>query len=331
MRISIERARKFSVAWPWVRFVLSNTDIMMALTHAPLRLQHVSHDTFQGKRYGIFVKMRVVVDAKPDPVDEVQIITDVAMPLGLGRTYTVGHYRYEAISPSTTMVDLKLELNTAGPFMAIYFMMLKTRIDNYINRVMCDNERAGALLQENDPAVRELLDNEQCARVSEFRGRWGRTTSVTLPTEAGVSSPEIKTPQVWLSEITELTKLYESCEVKVNLIEEELARMQAARDAVATLLVARRILEVIVTQICEEKLKRPRGTEPLATVLHKIAQDRAVPEYIVTSMENLNRLSTYGAHPKEFSPRQVREALIALCSIMEWYVQFTKNRKGSGG
>ena len=42
------------------------------------------------------------------------------------------------------------------------------------------------------------------------------------------------------------------------------------------------------------------------------------------TMQNLNRLGSYGAHPKDFSPRQVREALIGLCSIVEWYVKWGK-------
>ncbi len=47
---------------------------------------------------------------------------------------------------------------------------------------------------------------------------------------------------------------------------------------------------------------------------------RSVPEYIIVSMRNLNRLGTFGAHPKPFSSQQVREAFIALTTTVDWYI-----------
>jgi hypothetical protein len=320
MRISVEKGRMFGVAWPWVRFVLANTDIMTTVNHAPLQVKKASRNEFLGRIFGVTVKMEVIQDAKPDPKDEVHIIADVSMPFCLGRTHTVAHYRYSAAAASTTMVDLQLTLDTVGPAMALYAMSLRRRIDDYLNQVMCDNERAGTLLQENDAALKELLNEEQLARVAEFRREWGKAASSPQHTEETISLPKPHDQQAWHPELAELTVLFESVQGKASLLEQELVRIREMRDAVATLLVARRMLEVIVAQICEEKMNRPRGNEPLAGILGKIGHEHIVPEYVVTSMENLNRLSTYGAHPKDFSPRQVREALLALCSIMEWYV-----------
>jgi len=39
-------------------------------------------------------------------------------------------------------------------------------------------------------------------------------------------------------------------------------------------------------------------------------------------MQNLNSLSTYGAHPKEFDPEQVRPVLINLNTIIKWYLKY---------
>ncbi len=39
-------------------------------------------------------------------------------------------------------------------------------------------------------------------------------------------------------------------------------------------------------------------------------------------MINLNSLSTYGAHPKTFNPRQVKTVLIELLTIVEWYLKY---------
>lgn len=321
MRISVEKGRMFGVSWPWVRFVLANTDIMTTVNHAPLQVKKTLRKEFQGKIFGVSVKMEVIEDAKPDPKDEVHIIADVSMPFYLGKTHTVAHYRYSATDASTTMVDLQLTLETVGPAMALYAMSLRRRIDDYLNQVMCDNERAGTLLQEDDAALKELLNEEQLARVAEFRREWGKAATTSQHIDGPVSLPKLHDDQqAWHPELAELTGLFERVQGKASLLEQELVRIREMRDAVATLLVARRMLEVIVAQICEEKLNRPRGTEPLAGILGKIGHDHTVPDYVVTSMENLNRLSTYGAHPKDFSPRQVREALLALCSIMEWYV-----------
>lgn len=320
MRISVEKGRMFGVSWPWVRFVLSNTDIMTTLNCAPLVVKKSSPNEFHGKIFGVTAKMEVVLDAKPDPIDEIQIIADIFMPFCLGRTHTIAHYRYSASNPMTTMVDLKFTLETVGLFMSFYAMTLRKRIDDYLNQVMSDNERAGALLQDNDPSLKKMLTEEQLSRIAIFRRDWGQAAVLHKQMGSPDVAPREYGQQAWQPELAELTGLYERVECKASLIEQELIRIRETQDAVATLLVARRMLEVIVTQICEEMLNRPRGSEPLGNILSKIGHDRVVPEYVLTSMENLNRLSTYGAHPKDFSPRQVREALLALCSIMEWYI-----------
>jgi TolB-like protein len=47
-----------------------------------------------------------------------------------------------------------------------------------------------------------------------------------------------------------------------------------------------------------------------------------VPSHIIASMQNLNTLSTFGAHPKEFDPEQVRPVLINLTTIIKWYLKY---------
>jgi hypothetical protein len=140
----------------------------------------------------------------------------------------------------------------------------------------------------------------------------------------------VRTKPPWDSELSELIELHQSCHGRAGKLESELARIRETQDAVATLLIARRMLEVVVTHVCQRGLDRSRGTEPLSAVIDKIAREGCTPEYVMTSMVNLNRLSTYGAHPKDFSTRQVREALIALCSIVEWYAQYCQAPKDEG-
>jgi len=242
------------------------------------------------------------------------------MPIGLGRTQTVADYKYVALKKVTTLVDLRLSLVTVGPAMAFYAATKKRNIDDYLAQVMADNERTAVLLEAADHSVDSLLDESQCERVDNFRTNLDSLAWVPRNIKKEQLSSARQGPElVWQTELTELTEMYARVHGQARRLEDELVRIRETRDGVATLLVARRMLEVVAQQLCEEILKRPRGTEPLARVLEKLRETKALPEYVLTSMQNVNRLSIYGAHPKEFKPRQVREALIGLCSILEWH------------
>jgi hypothetical protein len=39
-------------------------------------------------------------------------------------------------------------------------------------------------------------------------------------------------------------------------------------------------------------------------------------------MDHLNSISTFGTHPKEFDPEQVRPILLNLATIIKWYVKY---------
>ncbi len=88
------------------------------------------------------------------------------------------------------------------------------------------------------------------------------------------------------------------------------------------LLYSRRCLEVIITDLCECELKRPRKTEPLKGIIDKLHKEEKIPSHIITSMHGLNELSTYGAHPKDFDPEQVKPVLNNLAIIIKWYLKY---------
>ena len=127
---------------------------------------------------------------------------------------------------------------------------------------------------------------------------------------------------IWSSEIKELAQLYESLEGQLPELEKELGRLIKADDENMILLYSRRCLEVILTDLCECELKRERGTEPLKGIIDKLHKEGKVPAHIITSMHGLNDLSAYGAHPKDFDPRQVRTTLINLETILGWYFKY---------
>jgi hypothetical protein len=43
-------------------------------------------------------------------------------------------------------------------------------------------------------------------------------------------------------------------------------------------------------------------------------------------MLGLNELSTYGTHPKDFDPEQVKPVLNNLSTIIKWYLKYKEKR-----
>jgi TolB-like protein len=127
---------------------------------------------------------------------------------------------------------------------------------------------------------------------------------------------------LWTGEIKELEKLYESFKGHLPEIVKELEQLIRTDDANVVMLYSRRCLEVIVTDLCECELKRPRKTEPLKGIIDKLNSEEKVPSHIITSMHSLNSLSTYGTHPKDFDPEQVKPVLNNLAIIIKWYLKY---------
>jgi len=131
---------------------------------------------------------------------------------------------------------------------------------------------------------------------------------------------------IWSAEINDLTSLLESLKGQLPDLENELERLVKSDDENMILLYSRRSLEVIVTDLCETELDRPRKTEPLKGIIDKLNKEEKIPSNIVASMLHLNSLSSFGAHPKDYDPRQVKPVLNNLTTIVEWYA----NRKDFG-
>ena len=127
---------------------------------------------------------------------------------------------------------------------------------------------------------------------------------------------------IWTAEIKEIEKLYESFKGQIPDVEKELGQLIKSEDANVILLYARRCLEVIITNLCACELKRPRKTEPLKGIIDKLYKEEKVPSHIISSMHGLNELSTYGAHPKDFDPQQVKPVLNNLDIIIKWYLKY---------
>ncbi len=127
---------------------------------------------------------------------------------------------------------------------------------------------------------------------------------------------------IWSAEIKELEKLYESFKGQLPELEKELLHLIKTDDENVILLYARRCLEIIITDLCECELKRDRGTEPLKGIIDKLNKEKKIPAHIVVSMQNLNTISTFGTHPKDFDPEQVKPVLNNLGIIIKWYLKY---------
>lgn len=128
--------------------------------------------------------------------------------------------------------------------------------------------------------------------------------------------------QIWYSEIKELESLNTSLKGRFSDLERDLGLLIKTNDENVALLYSRRCLEIIVTDLCEIELKRPRKTEPLKGIIDKLHREEKVPSNIIVSMLNLNSLSTFGTHPKDFDPEQVKPALSNLAIIIKWYLKY---------
>jgi len=127
---------------------------------------------------------------------------------------------------------------------------------------------------------------------------------------------------IWSVEAKELEKLSKTVNDNLPILGKEVEATIKTNDANVVLLYARRCLEVIVTELCETELNRPRKTEPLKGIIDKLNSEYKVPSHIITSMHSLNSLATFGTHPKDFDPEQVKPVLNNLSIVIKWYLRY---------
>jgi len=131
---------------------------------------------------------------------------------------------------------------------------------------------------------------------------------------------------IWSAEIKEVKNLLDSFQGQFSDLEKELKPLITSEDPNVVLLYSRRCLEVIINELCEVELKRPRKTEPLKGIIDKLNSESKVPSHIITSMHSLNSLATYGTHPKDFEVEQVKPVLNNLFVIIKWYLMYKESQ-----
>jgi adenylate cyclase len=127
---------------------------------------------------------------------------------------------------------------------------------------------------------------------------------------------------IWTAEKRDFELMLDSLKDSMPGLCKEINSLVKTDDPNVVMLYSRRSLEVIITNLCETELKRPRKTEPLKGIIDKLNSEEKVPSNIIASMHGVNSLSTYGAHPKDFDPEQVKPVLNNLAIVIKWYIKF---------
>lgn len=127
---------------------------------------------------------------------------------------------------------------------------------------------------------------------------------------------------IWTAEIKEIGRIHDTFRGKLPGLEKELEQLIRFDDPNVLMLYSRRCLEVMITDLCECELKRPRRTEPMKGIIDKLKKEEKVPSHIITSMHSLNDLSNYGAHPRDFDPEQVKPVMNNLAIVVKWYLKY---------
>ena len=78
---------------------------------------------------------------------------------------------------------------------------------------------------------------------------------------------------IWTTEINELKNLSKSLKGTLPDLQNELERLILSDDENMLLVYSRRCLEVIITTLCEQELKRQRGTEPLQRIIDRLNKE----------------------------------------------------------
>jgi CHAT domain len=177
MILDIQRGKQLTVAFGWVDFVIDNTDIMAALSEGPMTVKRVSPGMYKGRVFGMRLRIEHLQRVLTDGRTYVRTLSDVGIPMGLGRTYTTAHHKYVAIDECTTSLDLQFRLETSG-LSSIYLWLRKKKILAYVDRVCSDIEQAAQMLAYRDSKTETLLDDEQQDRVTQYRAIQATTDSL---------------------------------------------------------------------------------------------------------------------------------------------------------
>jgi hypothetical protein len=195
--LEAQRGKNLKASFPWVDFIITNVDILSALTAAPLRAVRIEEGKYTAKVFGVTLRMEIIQHDNSESKGVVRTLSDIRLPFGLGTTHTIAKYTYCAVDESTTSLDLYLTFELTTFAMRTYASYRRNDIDRYLNAVCQNVETAASLLGSGDKAAFSSLDQQQQNRVADFRRKLSRGAfhlpsreSQTLGTIRAVTTPD---------------------------------------------------------------------------------------------------------------------------------------------
>jgi len=170
-KLEVTRGKHLAASFPWVDFTLTNTDIMSSLSRQPNLFIKKSNDSkYLGKIFIATLSTETLEHEASGGKGRLRLLSDVRLPLKLGRTYTVINHRYAAIDKKTTSLELDLTIELSL-LMRPYVFFRRNAIDAFLNKICTCVENAARALETDADECRSLLNENQLARVSQFRAQ----------------------------------------------------------------------------------------------------------------------------------------------------------------
>jgi hypothetical protein len=167
--IENERGRTIAAPLRWVDFVVSNPDIMAALSQSPLHAKKTGDGKFHLTIFGVSIKVEGVHHELTDKRGAMKSVSDIRLPWGMGSTHTISKYAYAAIDENTTALDLSITVELTTLLMRLYASFYRNRLEHYMNKLCGDIETAAKLLHEGKDPGSAVLDQDQQDRIAEVR------------------------------------------------------------------------------------------------------------------------------------------------------------------
>jgi|GEM_PF-1663694 len=120
---------------------------------------------------------------------------------------------------------------------------------------------------------------------------------------------------------------------RLEQVETELQRLLSlTHDDKSLLNSARQILEILLKEICREAGWQCPPNQMVGSMLDKFGANKPnavvptrIPEHIFRAMRHINDDTPAGSHPTEYSPKQTRQVLTTLDTVLHWFVTEYKN------
>src|SRR5579864_5712820 len=86
---------------------------------------------------------------------------------------------------------------------------------------------------------------------------------------------------------------------------------------------SRKVLEYVIRDVYERRIKEPPGTRPLENLLQRLVKDGFFPDRLDAYANTIRKLGNIGTHThgEKITVADVYQSLTQLMPILEWYFE----------